>query len=297
MLIRTAVLVLSTFLTFTAQPLTAHAYSKVGSSDHANGQASAYSARTSETTKVLASLHPIGLIAASLVPQGQLDVLVPAGVSPHDFSLRPSDIDRLQEADIIVWSGPAVEPYLAGFARRWPDKTWIAMSDYQQFASINDPHYWLSSQVTLQVHSALAQALGKNSDDFQRQVARAHDYSEQVLAPVKHRGFFVYHRAYDHWVHDYGLKQVGNFTLTPEQKPGGRTIQLMREQLRQGDVACVFREPEYSPALVVKVVGNLPVKHGELDPLGSHIALSKDGYPYFLRDLADRAVNCLKEEK
>ncbi|MEK9766296.1 MAG: zinc transporter, partial [Thalassolituus sp.] len=72
-------------------------------------------------------------------------------------------------------------------------------------------------------------------------------------------------------------------------------IQLMREQLRQGDVSCVFREPEYSPALVVSVVGNLPVKHGELDPLGSHINLSRDGYPHFLRDLADRAVNCLKK--
>ncbi|MEC8908399.1 MAG: zinc ABC transporter substrate-binding protein, partial [Pseudomonadota bacterium] len=88
---------------------------------------------------------------------------------------------------------------------------------------------------------------------------------------------------------------VGAFTITPEQKPGMRTIQLMREQLRGGHVACVFREPGYSPALVVKVVGDLPVKQGELDPMGGNISLSRDGYPYFLRDMADRAVHCLSE--
>jgi zinc transport system substrate-binding protein len=245
--------------------------------------------------KVLASIHPLGLIAASVTPLENLEVLVPEGITPHDFSLRPSDIDRLQEADVILWSGRQAEPYLAGFARRWPDKTWIDLSSFALEGQVRDPHYWLSVPISLKAQQALAEALGVTSDDFSRQVERVVVYSDEVLAPVKDRGFFVFHRAYDHWVNERGLNQVGAFTLTPEQKPGMRTLQLMRDQLRGGDVACVFREPEYSPALVVKVVGDLRVKQGELDPLGTHISLSKDGYPYFLRDMADRAVNCLKK--
>jgi len=247
------------------------------------------------TPRVLASIHPLGLIAASVVESENLEVLLPIGVTPHDFALKPSDIDRLQEADIIVWSGARTEPYLAGFARRWPDKRWIDISAYAGETSVRDPHYWLSVPVARATQKALADELGADAQDFAKQLNSAVEYSDAVLAPVKQNGFFVFHRAYDHWVHERGLNQVGAFTLTPEQKPGMRTIQLMREQLRQGDVSCVFREPEYSPALVVAVVGNLPVKHGELDPLGSHINLSRDGYPHFLRDLADRAVNCLKK--
>jgi len=243
---------------------------------------------------VLASIHPLGLIAASVVPAANLDILLQPGVTPHDFSLRPSDIDRLQEADVIFWAGPAMEPYLSGFARRWPDKHWIDISSFAYAADVKDPHYWLSAPVALAAQAKLAEIMGVDSDRFQTEVQQALAYSDAMLAPVRERGFFVFHRAYDHWVTERGLNQVGSFTLTPEQKPGMRTIQLMRQQLRDGEVTCVFREPEYSPALVVKVVGDLPVKQGELDPLGSHIALARDGYPYFLRDLADRAVNCLK---
>lgn len=245
--------------------------------------------------KVLASIHPLGLIAASVTPPEDLEVLVPAGITPHDFSLRPSDIDRLQEADVILWSGQQAEPYLAGFARRWPDKVWIDLSSYAVEGQVRDPHYWLSVPIVLQAQHALADIMGAESANFRRQVEQSVKYSDEILAPVKERGFFVFHRAYDHWVNERGLNQVGAFTLTPEQKPGMRTLQLMRDQLRAGDVACVFREPEYSPALVVKVVGDLRVKQGELDPLGTHIYLSKDGYSYFLRDMADRALHCLKK--
>lgn len=248
-----------------------------------------------EPMKVLASIHPLGLIAASVTSQENLEVLVPEGISPHDFSLRPSDIDRLQEADVIIWSGRQAEPYLAGFARRWPDKIWIDLSSYALEDQVRDPHYWLSIPIALQAQQVLADTVGADSAAFRRQVERAVEYSDDVLFPVKDRGFFVFHRAYDHWVDERGLNQVGAFTLTPEQKPGMRTLQLMRDQLRAGDVACVFREPEYSPALVVKVVGDLRVKQGELDPLGTHVSLTQDGYPYFLRDMADRAVNCLKK--
>ena len=252
-------------------------------------------AHADHSPKVLASIHPLGLIASSVVDAEQLDVLLQPGVTPHDFSLKPSDIDRLQEADVIFWSGARIEPYLSGFARRWPDKHWIDISAFASEARIKDPHYWLSTPAVVAAQKALAEVLGADSTDFADQVAQAVAYSDRVLAPLKERGFFALHRAYDHWVTEFGLNQVGAFTITPEQKPGMRTIQLMREQLRAGQVACIFREPEYSPALVVKVVGDLPVKQGELDPLGGSISLSRDGYPYFLRDMADRAVHCLSE--
>ena len=145
--------------------------------------------------KVLASVHPLALVAASVVNSDRLQTLLPAGTSPHDFALRPSDVDRLQEADVILWTGPVAEPYLSGFARRWPDKTWIDLSKLATPEQPRDPHYWLSVPVVLKAQAALADALGKDASGFARQVERAVLYSDQVLAPVKDRGFFVFHRA------------------------------------------------------------------------------------------------------
>src|SRR5690606_6318041 len=118
--------------------------------------------------------------------------------------------------------------------------------------------------------------------------------SARVLEPLQDRGFFVFHRAWDHWVEQFGLNQGGAFTLSPEYKPGARTLQSMRAQLQRGEVVCVFSEPEFSPALVDAVVKGLAVKRAELDPLAQHIPLGADGYVRYLADLTGRFATCLK---
>ena len=253
---------------------------------------------------VLASVHPLGLVAASVVPANHLKVLVPAGMTPHDFALRPSDIDVIQNADIILWSGPDSEPYLKGFAQRWPDKVWIDASSigktlYQQdpqligAEAINDPHWWFSAEVAGQLQNRLADEMGVSHQDFDQQLQAALEYSHDLLADVKERGFFVFHRAYDHWVHTMGLNMKGAFTLSPEQKPGIRTLQEMRLQLQRGDVVCVFSEPMFSPAMIDRIVEGVEVGRAELDPMAMQIPLQADGYPQLIRDMAERAHDCL----
>jgi zinc transport system substrate-binding protein len=39
-------------------------------------------------------------------------VLLPDGASEHDYSLRPSDVKRLQNADLVVWIGPEMEAFM-----------------------------------------------------------------------------------------------------------------------------------------------------------------------------------------
>ncbi|WP_375141910.1 metal ABC transporter solute-binding protein, Zn/Mn family, partial [Klebsiella pneumoniae] len=36
----------------------------------------------------------------------------PDGASEHDYSLRPSDVKRLQNADLVVWIGPEMEAFM-----------------------------------------------------------------------------------------------------------------------------------------------------------------------------------------
>ncbi|WP_430460662.1 zinc ABC transporter substrate-binding protein [Thalassolituus sp. LLYu03] len=285
--------------------------------------------------RVLASVHPLGLVAASVVSAEQLSVLVPPGMTPHDFSLRPSDVEKIQAADVILWSGAEGEPYLAGFAKRWPDKQWIDVSafaadghhdddaqdghddhDHQRGDSHrdgdvhdhgddahdhaghhHDPHWWLNPEQMVAAQRQLAQRLGRDPAPFAAAVEQQLAASQQTLSPLRGRGFFVFHRAWDHWVEHFGLNQVGAFTLTPEQKPGLKTLQSMRTQIEQGNVVCVFSEPEFSPALVESVVRGTGVRRGELDPMALNIPLTVNGYPAFLSDLTQRFETCLKNDR
>ncbi|MGB1090769.1 MAG: metal ABC transporter solute-binding protein, Zn/Mn family [Oceanobacter sp.] len=246
-----------------------------------------------QAPSVLATIHPLGMVAASIVPMENLSVLIPAGMTPHDFSLKPSDIDRILNADIILWSGPASEPYMEGLAARWPDKHWISTAPEELEYPIQNPHWWLSPELMKRVQTKLAGLLKVDTTPFNEQIDQVMALSREQLAPVSDRGFLVFHNAYEHWVDAVGIKQLGVFTETPEHKPGLRGLNEKRAMIESGDVACVFVEPEFSSDMVDKMLGDHPIPKGSLDAQGLNIPLSANAYALFMLDLAARASDCL----
>ncbi len=63
--------------------------------------------------RVLTSIKPLQLIAAAVQDGvGEPDVLLPPGASPHHYALRPSDMRRVQEVDLVYWVGPDMESFM-----------------------------------------------------------------------------------------------------------------------------------------------------------------------------------------
>ncbi|MGK0406012.1 MAG: zinc transport system substrate-binding protein [Oleispira sp.] len=268
--------------------------------------ASLYS--TAADARILVSNKPLALIAAATYPAEQIDILVPDGMSPHDYSLRPSDIGKIHQADKILWAGDHMEPFLAKFAKQadnssqWLDATHL-MEDMGLYGS--DPHVWLSPELAIEISKRIAEwnpsvkqtdkaQAQKDHQDFANALTTLVATSKAQLAPLKHNGFFVFHQAYDYWFQAIDIKQLGAFTLSPERKPGARHVQTMRNQLQNEEVSCVLSEPQFSPALIDTVVNGLAIQRGELDPLAGKSALTKTAYIEWLSDMTDTLVKCLK---
>lgn len=76
-------------------------------------------APTLATPQVLVSVLPVhALVAALMRDIGEPQLLAAAGQSPHIHSLKPSQVQRLQSADLIVWVGPQLEPSLGKIIRQ-----------------------------------------------------------------------------------------------------------------------------------------------------------------------------------
>lgn len=87
------------------------------------------SATRAADAAVVASLKPLGFIA-SAIADGVTDtqVLLPDGASEHDYSLRPSDVKRLQGADLVVWVGPEMEAFMEKSVRNIPDNKQVTIA-------------------------------------------------------------------------------------------------------------------------------------------------------------------------
>ncbi len=75
--------------------------------------AAALTAPAHAEVRVLTSIKPLQLLAAAVQDgAGTPDVLLPPGASPHHYALRPSDIRRVREAELLYWIGPDLEVFL-----------------------------------------------------------------------------------------------------------------------------------------------------------------------------------------
>ncbi len=69
--------------------------------------------------EILVSIKPLGFIVRALAdPDDRVEVLVPDGASPHTYHLKPSDLRKLADADLVIWTGPNLESGLTKPVRR-----------------------------------------------------------------------------------------------------------------------------------------------------------------------------------
>lgn len=67
-----------------------------------------------EAPRVVADIAPVhSLVARVMDGVGVPDLVMPPGASPHGYAMRPSEAAALQAADLVVWIGPELTPWLA----------------------------------------------------------------------------------------------------------------------------------------------------------------------------------------
>ncbi|WP_424944120.1 zinc ABC transporter substrate-binding protein [Aliiroseovarius crassostreae] len=66
-----------------------------------------------DVPQVATDIAPVhSLVAQVMQGVGTPDLILPPGASPHGYSLRPSEAAALAKADLVVWIGPDLTPWL-----------------------------------------------------------------------------------------------------------------------------------------------------------------------------------------
>jgi len=287
---------------------------------------------TNNAPRVVASITPFQTLIASLMEgiASKPQLLVKNGGSPHDYSLRPSDLKLLKEADIIFWAGPNLESFLIKPLNTIVEKqkpiiiqldktpgllllpTRNSTGEQHEHAegdncthALIDMHFWLDPNNAILLTDLMAKTLSnfdplhaniykQNANRFKIQLKALDSKIVMELKEVKATPFIVFHDAYQYFEHHYGLKGVGAITLNPEVPPSVKRLRFIRQTIEKTKAHCVFSEPQFQPKLVQSIVQDLPIKTGELDPLGKGNS-SSNGYFVLLENLADSLKSCLKQ--
>ena len=264
---------------------------------------------------VLVSVHPMALLIKSAWPDLDVQSLMPANQSPHDFSLKPSDRRRVLDSQVLIWLGPEIEPYLASLATQVKQGVlldgYIPESDHDQQghmdehahehvehahqAPAHDPHVWLMPEaipsILLQIQSALK--LPKPQAFLNAYQATLASINSQ-LAPHRQQGFVSFHDAFHFWVAYFQLNQLAMVSEHPEKPVGTRHILDVRQILSSGKAACLFVEPQFQSRLLNKLSQGLDIKMINIDPMASNYRIEHANFIGFYETLAQQFTACIK---
>lgn len=66
-----------------------------------------------DAPNVAVDIAPVhSLVARVMDGVGTPDLILPPGASPHEYSLRPSEAGALQNADLVIWMGEDLAPWM-----------------------------------------------------------------------------------------------------------------------------------------------------------------------------------------
>ena len=144
------------------------------------------SGTTNPTPKLVTSVHPVQMIV-SAISHGisTPTVLVPPGATPHEYSLKPSNVRNISQANALFWVGPSLETFLGKTLQRFannPDLTVVALIESNELDLIDLKHGHHHT-----TDSASEQAIHEqHNDEHGNEESHENEHDEQHDEHVNH---------------------------------------------------------------------------------------------------------------
>lgn len=270
---------------------------------------------------VVVSIKPVNdIVAAVMQDVAEPTLLLPPGASPHSYAMKPSQMQALSKAGLVIWVGPELENFLERPLKQIPPEKIFTLLNTEQLILYPysghdahnhgemDPHFWLDPLNMKIVADMVAERLSMlDPDNAQTYLANASAVKGELtqlnqqlmdqLKPVQDKPFIVFHDAYQYFEKRYHLTSAGSLTINPDIMPSAAQIVLIKQTINERGVTCILSEPQFSPAIVQRISQESGVNYGTIDPVNGPNGSGFTAYAALMQQLADALSQCLTGDK
>jgi zinc transport system substrate-binding protein len=193
-----------------------------------------------------------------------VSLIVPKGVEPHDWEPTVQDLQKMQNADLIIINGIGFESWINDIGSINSNAMIVDTSDGISIIAkeeeqsddheddteahhdntLNDPHIWLDPISVKQQVDNIANALVtldppnknyyvENANSFKNKLDSLDSKIREELSPCN-KDFIAFHNAFSYFANQYGLRQhtilsTGDLQEEPTAKNLVNTIKLAKE--------------------------------------------------------------------
>lgn len=286
-----------------------------------------------EIPKVGTDIPPVASLTAQVMGDlGKPTLLLEKGASAHDFQLRPSQAAALADADLVIWIGPEMTPWLdralkgtgtggnvlgllaaeRTYRKEFEGKGEHDDGDHAAADEADghthdgiDPHAWLNPDNAAIWLGLIAEALSQedpdNSATYLANAEAARDTLASttaevtaILAPHSTARFVVFHDAYGYFSGFFGLTGIEAIAAGDATTPGAERLAELKAEITAEDIICVFPEAGHDVSLAELMTEGTGARLGRaLDPEGIDLDVGVETYGAILTGLASAIDDCL----
>lgn len=228
--------------------------------------------------RVAAGFSRLGELATTVGgDRVRVDDLTPSGAEPHDVELGSDDLDRLEDADLVLYLGGGFQPGLAKAADR-ADRAVDLLAEDER----DDPHIWLDPVRWAEAANAVGDALAEadppgaaayreRATAFRAELEALHADMETGLATCQRRMMVTAHAAFGRMAARYRLEQEPITGISPEAEPDPKRLASLADLVKEQGVTHVFTEELVSPRVARALAREAGVQVAVLDPLEGRV--------------------------
>jgi zinc transport system substrate-binding protein len=234
---------------------------------------------------IVAAFYPLAFAAEEIGgPTVSVRNLTATGVEPHDVELSVRDVQRIQQADLVLYLGagfqPAVEravgdakgttaDLLEGMHLRAPEEPDDHAAEEPEHQETSDPHVWLDPVRYAQIARRIGKELDRRlqGDAFAERLEALDREFSRGLADCSRREFVTSHAAFAYLAGRYRLEQVPIAGVSPEAEPTPRELEEIIEHVREVGATTIFFETLVSPRVAETVARETGARTRVLNPI------------------------------
>lgn len=251
------------------------------------------SKNNSKKITVITTLFPLYDFAKN-IGQDKVDVflLLPPGVEAHAFEPKPSDIAKINQADVFVYTGEFMEPWADDIIKGVNKNVKIVNASVgvkliKKEDKRIDPHIWLDFENSKIMVKNIADVLEKidqpnrdfyqnNLKKYQRKLDTLDENYKNTLLTCKTK-IIIYggHYAFGYLAKRYRLNYLAAQGFSPDAEPTAKDLILLTEQIKKNKINYIFYEELSSPKIAETLSRETNIK---LLLLNAAHNLSKEDY-------------------
>ena len=201
----------------------------------------------------------------------EVSTIIPDGVEPHDFELKPDNMKQLATAQVFVYNGFGMEPWAQqaiDAAKNSKLITVVATEGVEAIKNTDpeeikehgaeDPHAWLSlknAKIEVKnIKDAFVKADPANKDYYEKNyndyVAKLDEMIKKYegqFAQAPHKNFVTGHAAFAYLCRDFGLEQNSVEDVFAEGEPNAAQLAELIKYCKENNITTIFAEEMASP--------------------------------------------------